>query len=48
MSRTLSRSVQELVYSNNYRVDDWIWGGKLGEGAFGSVKKCSLKNNKNA
>lgn len=35
-----------VVYSDTYKVDDWIWGAKLGEGAFGSVKSCTLMSDK--
>lgn len=39
-------STDLVEYSDSYKIDDWIWGKKLGEGAFGSVKVCSLLSDK--
>lgn len=40
-----SESKDEL-YSDNYKVTDFVWGVTLGEGAFGNVKLAWLKKNK--
>lgn len=41
-----SKSESLWVKTNRYEVKDWIWGAKIGEGAFGSAKKCTSKDDK--